>query len=599
MSTLKNKLNFLTEIALDCPAYLFLPYLALYLCGWFLKIPIPYIEKAFWVVHFANFLLLLHLFKVSFAQISKLEWFFWTVLFAVLWNRGAYLEYPSDPWDHFRRLTLWNDYTYISQNPYKNRIPYFFGWTFLKYFEPISQRTFLHFYSAFWQWLLSYQFARVLLKLGIKRERLMPYVFGTLVLFGTGILSFRYYMLSGVPLGYIAYLGALGLLLSENIKLGLSLVLKILLLCGLMVFSHPETFIFFAVSASAVGLGSLFLQSPHRRQIRIACLLFYALSLMGGYALYHFNRFPFDQKQVIWTAQLSKFTTFRMWGLESKFLETIAFSGVVSILACPFLYKKNPKVVFLTLFPSFVLLFPPFVLLIIKTFNTDTAYRILYSFPISILTVLLLETLLTKLRVHSKYLPALVCVLVLLIAVPYKYPWRGRLFFQIHRPKPARNLVQLDETAEWFFKNRAGLPKYCHFISDDLSNFSLYTHLGKKRFDFDRPNPLNFLKREDLSSEFIKDKIIETLISGRTICGALIARKADIPPPAYSIISIEGKLWPPQRGDHREYISDAAGDLFKTLLKRGWTRVSVPPYYDYYEPPYVEDLPPPVAFPEE
>lgn len=596
-SSLSSKLEFFAEYPIFC----FVPYLFVYLVGWGLKLPLLTIEKAFWGLHLINLLGILFIVKAIYKKIEWLEWLFWTILFVVLWNRGAYLEYPSDPWDHFRRITLWNDYSTIAENPYKNRIPYFFAWTFLKYFSPLDQRQFLNFYSAVWQWLFTYQFARFFLKMGIKRENLIPYVLGTIVFFGTGMMSFRYYMLSGVPLGYIAYLSALGICLSDKNRFRFYFGLKITLLAILMVFGHPETFIFFAVSVTALILCHFFLDNRYSVKLGILVLIVYLVSLVGGNLLYRFTLFPFNltAHRYEWSLQLSRFSTFRMWGLESKFFETVALPGLLTLLASPFVFKKNPRLVVLTLFPVFLLLFPPVVLIIVKTFHYDSAYRILYSFPLGVLTVLLLETIVKKTGLQGKLLPIATALIVLLVAAPYKYPWRGRLFFQIHRPKATRALVHLDETAEWFYQNRKEAPRACHYISDDLSNFSLYTHLGKRKFDFDRPYPLNFLKSDSFSSLSLQDKLKGVLVSGRTTCGVLIARKKDIPPPAYSIVSIEGRLWPPQRADHKEYLADDLDAVVGQLKNRGWTKTEVPPYYNLYEPPYLNDLPEPIFFPAE
>ncbi len=288
-----------------------------------------------------------------------------------------------------------------------------------------------------------------------------------------------------------------------------------------------------------------------------------------------------------------------MWGLESKFFETVALPGLLTLLASPLVFKKNARLVVLTLFPVFLLLFPPIVLVIVKTFHYDSAYRILYSFPLGVLTVLMLETVVSKVTTKKIVFPCLTSLLVLLVAAPYQYPWRGRLFFQIHRPKPTRALVHLDETAQWFYANRKNAPRDCHYISDDLSNFSLYTHLGKRKVDFDRPYPLNFFKMDDFSSATLKNKLEGVQSIGRTTCGVLLARKKDIPPPAYSIVSIEGRLWPPQRADHKEYLADNVDEVVEKLAKRGWTKVEVPPYYNLYEPPYLNDLPAPIFFPAE
>ncbi len=580
----------------EFPAFFFFPYLLIYLFAWKFELPLLAVEKVFWGLHFVNLLIAGWMLREVFRKIKPVEWGFWILLAALLWQRGAYLEYPSDPWEHFRRLTVWNDFERISENPLKDRFAYFWGWTFIRYFDPIHQRSFLNFYSAFWQWIFCYQFARFCFRMGVQRTSLIPQVLGCLLFFGNGILNFRYYMLSSVPLAYVSYLSALMLckeFLSSRKK---ELLLAILPLILLMAFNHGETIIFFMISIVAMGLLEINrrFHLTRRKAVLATLLMFLAATYALGYAAWFYHWFPYNKfvNSGLWHPQLTHFATFRVWDLDGKIFNSIALPGLIALGGSFLFFKRFPEIVAISWMQLLVLVFPVSAVLIVRFFHYDTPYRVLYTLPVSFLGVLLLEKGITKVFSKKPQRQWIVTsVLVVLLSIPAAFPWRGRGFFQIHRPKTDRSLVPLDQTAQWFFENRKSNPRNCQILSDDLSLFSLHAHLGKDRYYFDRANPRHFLKEMGRDSQLLVEKLVSISLEQKEVCGILIARSADVPPPQYSIIAMEGQLWPPQRGHLETYLSKDDGLLREGLINRRWKKIAVPPYYDLYEPPYLNDLP--------
>src|SRR5262245_27317889 len=101
--------------------FVFVPYLLLYLAFWAFGLPTPLLLNIFVVLHALNFVLLAYhsVLRSRYRRrtISKGMVFFWLMLLFLLILPGAYVEYPADPWEHFRRIFRWQDLRPISEYP--------------------------------------------------------------------------------------------------------------------------------------------------------------------------------------------------------------------------------------------------------------------------------------------------------------------------------------------------------------------------------------------------------------------------------------------------------------------------------------------------
>ena len=193
--------------ALFAEGWLFLvPYLLLFLCFRFLGLPPGALVFLTRVLH-----LLLVVSLVAFVwerrdRVRRGDLLFWGLLAAGFLLPGAYLEFPSDPWEHFRRILLWSR----DASPRTEQLAYLWAWSWLGGLELESRRTGLAVYGGFWQLLIAYQFYLLAIRLGIPRLWARVQVLATIFFMGNSALAFyRYYALSHLPIAHVAYLHSL------------------------------------------------------------------------------------------------------------------------------------------------------------------------------------------------------------------------------------------------------------------------------------------------------------------------------------------------------------------------------------------------------
>ena len=136
----------------------------------------------------------------------------WILLGLLFWIPGVYLEWPSDPREHLRRINEWHVLDTVTANAYH--------WTWVKssYFTPYSllsritgqdQIFWLNFYYTSICLLLCWQYYRLARACDISEHASMVFVLLQALLFGNNIFSFyRYY---GISTSIYAQLGAVAL----------------------------------------------------------------------------------------------------------------------------------------------------------------------------------------------------------------------------------------------------------------------------------------------------------------------------------------------------------------------------------------------------
>ena len=159
------------SVALFSNGWLFIvPYLLLYLSFKSLHIPASLLKTVFIAFHLCIIPLLInYLFRIS-RKREAWDFVFWIGLFLLFLIPGAYLEFPADPWEHFRRIYAWQGFSFIDENPLSNKFSYFWGWTFVYMVPPLYRRTALSIYGAFWELVLAYQFYLLALRLGFSKS---------------------------------------------------------------------------------------------------------------------------------------------------------------------------------------------------------------------------------------------------------------------------------------------------------------------------------------------------------------------------------------------------------------------------------------------
>lgn len=565
----------------------FVPLLLLYLVSWKLNLPISQIKILFVIVSIGFLFLAFVPFLSNLNRKNIGSYIFWMGLFLFFLLPGAYLEVPSDPWIHIRRIFHW-DHHYLINGSWilKYKFAYFFGWTLLDWVPIIYRRIALDFYGAFWQILLAFQFYRFFRCLGLNNAWSYIQIIGVFFLFGTNLFGLRYYALSSTPLAYIAYLAALIVILEflDQRRFAFKKLLSLAFLVLIIVYNHEQELYLLLISSGTLFLYLIFtkIRVPNRGKFLYGLAILYLVHLVLGGILYYQHMDAFMERG---HEYLTFWGGIKFWDPSSPFFNTLGLHGFLGLLFCFFTLKKYPKLTCLCLAPVLVLLSPlsPWLMIHQNRLVHDT-YRIFYVMPTSIVFIFGLYELLVAFsrrfsfpKGERKLIAVLLGIIVLVGLFP-KFPIRGRLYFQLYIPPSERSFDKVDLTADWLANNRDYGPG-CWIISDSATRVVLISHLGRmiERIRLD-------VRKFGLT--VTNETLLKTLIKQYNICAVLVGIKQQIPTPPRSPIPIRSGHWHPIFSDLNSLISDKFESTTTTLEKWGWKKTFVPPFYNLYEPPY-------------
>jgi len=563
--------------------FFILPYLLLYLCFKYLHLPVGPLKVVFICLHLCFVLLfLVYVRRVSRkAQISELIFCLGLLLLFLI--PGAYLEFPSDPWEHFRRIYAWQGYHFIDENPASSKFSYFWAWTFMSAVQPISRRIALDVYSAFWELLLAYQFYLLALRLGFSKSWARIQVLATVCFFGGNVFSFyRYYALSSTIVAYIAYLAALIVLMDvlDGKKKRAALLPFLVLIIS---FNHLQELMLLVISASALFLN----QALERKLWRRALVYLLPPALIGSWVL---GAWIVRHPQIIssrpWDPAppfVSAWGIFRIWDPALPYLEALGIHGLFSLAMAILFFNKYRRIALLTLMPVGLMLFSPFVLIFsFMTTETYLSWRTLYAFPTSFMLVIGLKEvigfLVVRLKARSKeeLVQFSVAAIVIVVSLVPNFPYRGRLWFLLHKPATALTLQSTDLAAQWLFDNhQRGVT--CIFAGDNATGAVLATNFGLTPTRRQIPYHADQLVSENGALA----RYLET----NHICAFLVANPSlTIPAPPSRVGQLSGH-WNPSIVNQNLLAGGNIDKELASLAAAGWTSTPVPPFYWIYEAP--------------
>lgn len=196
-----------------------IPYLALYLLYNWLGWPanpgfggaIPSLLHMYWVLHGAHGVVVLwELYRWRRAATggpgralgTVLPWI---ALGLVLLIPRAYFEWPSDPWEHLRRIQEWEIHPALGSHSAGYKSFYFFAYSFLGLLEAPAVSFGTDLYVMGVGLLLLWQYYRLALALGLEPRWAAIFLVLNLVTFGNSCFSFyRYYGLASTMYSQIA-----------------------------------------------------------------------------------------------------------------------------------------------------------------------------------------------------------------------------------------------------------------------------------------------------------------------------------------------------------------------------------------------------------
>jgi hypothetical protein len=556
-------------------------YLSIYLLCWLLHAPLL---LAVQLITIANLLLCYLLVRFSIASRHKIKLFdvlFWASLFLFFLLPGAYLEYPSDSWEHFRRILNWQSIAHVGDYPLGLKSWYFFAWSILHWLPMESWRGSLNWLSALTQLLVAYQIFLLSKTFGFSKLLSFLQTACFFLFFGTTIFGFRYYALSSMPFAFVGYLGFLIVILQlakQKITFSKKVIFKISFCLLLTYFNHTQEIVFALFSTIIISLMHLQLKwklCSRRNYMAVTSLLAF-ISYLGGWYVFKFypqlfNNVPLDKITDLGTA--------KFWRSNLRIYSTLGVHGWIALALCFITARKYPYLTALTAIPFLCFIFPPTFLALSYFSDMHSAYRILYAFPTSLVLVVGLLEVLNKLNLKFRYptkynYPIAIAILLFLSANPSS-PWFGRLAFQLHQPSQSRELKPLDATAQWFSKNRS-FPNNCFLEGDGPVLFSIFTYLGKDIW-IDRIRPRRPGKKFKTLADFTRKR-------SRALCGILVADINLVPDPQPSWVSEQSKHWDARLIKPTWYYGQDFLEMVAQLPSLGWTKTKVPPYYWLYEP---------------
>jgi hypothetical protein len=133
----------------------------------------------------------------------------WFLLALVFYIPGVYLEWPSDSWEHFRRITEWATHDLVGSHSAGYKSLYFFAYSFVGGIPAGKQLFWLNIYYTGMCLLLAWQYYLLAKAVGLSHRWAFLSVVVNVLMFGNVCFSFyRYY---GLASTILAQIGAVAL----------------------------------------------------------------------------------------------------------------------------------------------------------------------------------------------------------------------------------------------------------------------------------------------------------------------------------------------------------------------------------------------------
>lgn len=333
----------------------------------------------------------------------------WLPLLLFFLLPGAYLEFPSDPWEHLKRIDDWAGIDQISHDGNWLKFSYFLEYSVLRFAGPGRQLPWLGIYCAAVGLLLCVQYGRLARAAGVSPSGAMIFAILQAVLFGNNTFSFfRYYALSSTLVSQIGLIAFLTLMIHAFTTLrtewwgwpeACRLIVGGLCLSVLMAFNHPQE-----LGMAVIGTGAVigWVCTERCRRNFIYVVLFCAVASVG--AICWLPRNPAIDAIYIPSEIITRLYGFNLFNPASiafdRAVDIIGGLGMAGLAAALLLAARNDVTAWLTLGPVFALCLPcvaiPFANVVtthggvgdIKTFQ-----RLLLGIPAGLAIVKLIEVL--------------------------------------------------------------------------------------------------------------------------------------------------------------------------------------------------------------
>jgi hypothetical protein len=405
----------------------------------------------------------------------------WLLLAFIFYLPGVYLEWPSDPWEHLRRINEWQNLASVGNHSAGYKAFYFFSYSLVGRLSSEGLLYRLAIYYTGICLLIGWQY--YLLARAVRLERPWAFLFVVVnaLTFGNSVFSFyRYY---GISSTMFAQLGAVAITrialdILNNIdddrhafshadfgpwsRLHTGYPLKrsiparalgVALLLGLIGANHIQGFGIASLSLIAIIGWRVWI---YKRIVAI--YIGVILALLSASAVYiggTTNTLLLEYRQHGWLAGWYGFNIFQFnSSAGAATYGTLSWFGVGELVAILWLITRGSVVGWLGLIPLLALALPaiavPFTLAIASSPNGEivTFQRLLFALPIGLPTIAAAAKLRPKWR-KSPIPPGV--IVLMLVCLPLSFvvlsgtPGGTRVWHLLERSPDDLNFVQLDE----------------------------------------------------------------------------------------------------------------------------------------------------------
>jgi hypothetical protein len=202
-----------------------IPYLATYLLYAWLKWPLnpaagePCLLHVYWLLHGLHLVLAAMALRDWLRHTSHLhsrssllrKTAPWVCLMLLFYIPGVYMEYPSDPWQHFARVNEWRSLESVTEHSVWGKFSYFLAYSFIGVIAPpLLQLKWFDLYYTVCCLLLCWQYYRLARATGLNKQASFLFVLLQALLSGND--SFGFYRYYGMSSTVFAQLGAVALI---------------------------------------------------------------------------------------------------------------------------------------------------------------------------------------------------------------------------------------------------------------------------------------------------------------------------------------------------------------------------------------------------
>lgn len=301
----------------------------------------------------------------------------WLCLAAIFWIPGLYLEWPSDPWEHLRRINEWHARDIVTAHSYWTKSSYFLPYSLTGHATGTVQLRWLTLYHTGVCLLLSWQYYRLARAVGLSERASFVFVFLNALTFGNNIFSFyRYYSLSSTIYTQLGAIAATRIVL-EALKPGsrspsspfdrqfvacpVESTASTLALVTLIAFNHIQ-----GLGIAGIGICAVIVWRLVEWKRAMLLWLGSAAVVLSAIVILWFPR-PLALDEIYrpqsWLTAWYGFDIFS-WDSPAfaRSLQIVGLFGVMNLLAGIWLLRRNHIIGWLTVLPPLVVVLPGFSL---------------------------------------------------------------------------------------------------------------------------------------------------------------------------------------------------------------------------------------------